>query len=62
MMLRIRQAECTQMMGDLRQKIAELEVQVMPLNIPLRSPFVVIGLESRTDQSRTDHGRSRSSG
>ena len=28
MMLRIREAECTQMIGDLRQRIAELEVQV----------------------------------
>ena len=27
-MLRIREAESTQTMGDLRQKIAELEVQV----------------------------------
>jgi hypothetical protein len=28
MMLRIREAESTQTIGDLRQKIAELEVQV----------------------------------
>jgi hypothetical protein len=28
MMLRIREAESTQAVGDLRQKIAELEVQV----------------------------------
>lgn len=27
-MLRIREAECTQTIGDLRQRIAELEIQV----------------------------------
>ncbi len=31
-MLRIREAECTQTIGDLRQKIAELEVQVRAPN------------------------------
>ena len=30
MMLRIREAESTQTIGDLRQKIAELEIQVDP--------------------------------
>ncbi len=32
MMLRIREAECTQTNGDLRQKIAELEVKVRDSN------------------------------
>ena len=56
MMLRIREAECTQMMGDLRQKIAELEVQVTSWNVDLRCLFIAC-LESRVDQSRTDYGR-----
>ena len=35
MMLRIREIESAQTMGDLRQKIAELEVQVSPLSHPI---------------------------
>jgi hypothetical protein len=40
-MLRIREAESTQTMGDLRQKIAELEIQVKyPLTINFKFYFI----------------------
>lgn len=35
MMLRIREAESTQAIGDLRQRIAELEVQVRYVPFPI---------------------------
>lgn len=49
MMLRIREAECTQMIGDLRQRIAELEVQVEKRTISEWRSIDVDLLESRID-------------
>jgi hypothetical protein len=49
MMLRIRELESTQTIGDLRQKIAELEVEV---NVLLSSIFISpFHLESRINHS-----------
>ena len=56
-MLRIREAEGTQAMGELRQKIAELEVRVG--RVDARSRCSSCFLESGIDQSGTNHGGQR---
>lgn len=49
MMLRIREIESAQTIGDLRQKIAELEIQVIP---PVYHPLSFVDcLESRIDHT-----------
>ena len=59
MMLRIREAESTQAIGDLRQRIAELEVQVR--NIAFQPFSTIQNLESRTNHTWSNYGQSRSS-
>ncbi len=58
-MLRIREAESTQAVGDLRQKIAELEVQVKlktkKKEVHRRKFFLFI-IESRINNPWTNHG------
>ena len=53
MMLRIREIESSQTIGDLRQKIAELEIQVIPpLHTALSSVYC---LESRIDHTWSNY-------
>ena len=57
MMLRLQEAESTQTIGDLRQKIAELEVQVRKIRkldvgrVSQVSILLLFNIESRIDYS-----------
>ncbi len=55
-MLRIREAESTQTFGDLRQKIAELEVQVNSSHHQIHIFIFHFHLESRINNSWSNHG------